>query len=45
MMTTSRMLSNELEGTLTWLTDLQILAVKTGKGWRQIMVRKTRIII
>ena len=40
MVTTSSMLMAEGEGMLAWLTDLQMMVVMTGQGWRQIVVRK-----
>ena len=40
MVTTSSMLMAEGEGMLAWLTDLQMMVVMTGQGWRQIEVRK-----
>ena len=40
MVTTSSMLMAEGEGRLAWLTDLQMMVVMTGQGWRQIVVRK-----
>ena len=40
MVTTSSMLMSEGEGRLAWLTDLQMMVVMTGQGWRQIVVRK-----
>ena len=40
MVTTSSMLMAEGEGRLAWLTDLQMMVVMTGQGWRQIEVRK-----
>ena len=44
MVTTSNMLIQEGEGMLAWLTDLQMLAVMTGNGWRQIVVRRDHIL-
>ena len=40
MVTTSSMLMAEGEGMMAWLTDLQMMVVMTGQGWRQIVVRK-----
>ena len=38
MVTTSSMLVTEMEGMVAWLTDLQMLVVMTGQGWRQVVV-------
>ena len=40
MVTTSSMLMAEGEGMMDWLTDLQMMVVMTGQGWRQIEVRR-----
>ena len=44
MVTTSSMLMAEGEGMLAWLTDLQMMVVMTGQGWRQIVVRKEIVV-
>ena len=45
MVTTSSMLMAEGEGMLAWLTDLQMMVVMTGQGWRQIVVRKEIVVL
>ena len=45
MVTTSSMLMAEGEGMLAWLTDLQMMVVMTGQGWRQIEVRKEILVL
>ena len=45
MVTTSSMLMAEGEGMLAWLTDLQMMVVMTGQGWRQIEVRKKIVVL
>ena len=44
MVTTSSMLMTEGEGMMAWLTDLQMMVVMTGQGWRQIVVRKEIVV-